>query len=79
MTRQCARPGCADAATSTFGFDYADQTVWLVDLRAEAHPATYDLCHRHAATLSVPHGWELRDVRQGEGASDEASMAREAS
>jgi len=64
MTRHCARPGCADQATSTFGYAYAERIVWLVDLTNEPHPSTYDLCRRHAAILSVPKGWELRDRRE---------------
>jgi hypothetical protein len=79
MDRQCARPGCAAPATATFGFDYGQQVVWLVELSSEAHPATYDLCRRHAATLSVPHGWDLRDVRDRPGRSTGAPMAAEAS
>jgi hypothetical protein len=81
MRRQCARPGCAEQATSTFGFDYAGQIVWLVDLTEDDHPSTYDLCRRHAATLSVPHGWHLRDARAGLGAPPAPSdvLAREAS
>lgn len=63
MTRQCARPGCAEHACATFGYAYGERTVWLVDLTDEPHPATYDLCHRHAAALGVPVGWELRDRR----------------
>lgn len=77
--RQCARPGCAEPATATFGFDYAGQVVWLVDLADESHPATYDLCRRHAAALGVPHGWELRDVRRGTAVPLDPSLAREAS
>ncbi len=63
MTRQCARPDCAEHATSTFGYDYRESTVWLVDLTEEPHPATYDMCRRHANALSVPVGWQLRDRR----------------
>jgi hypothetical protein len=63
MTRQCARPDCAEQATSTFGYDYRAGTVWLVDLADEPDPSTYDLCRRHANALSVPRGWELRDRR----------------
>lgn len=63
MTRHCDRPGCTESAASTLGYDYAESTVWLVDLTGEPHPATYDLCLRHADTLTVPIGWELRDRR----------------
>ena len=43
MTRQCARPDCAEHATSTFGYDYRESRVWLVDLTEEPHPL--DLRH----------------------------------
>jgi hypothetical protein len=48
MTRQCNRSGCCEGAAATLGYDYAERTAWLVDATTEAHPATYDLCHRHA-------------------------------
>jgi len=65
MTRTCARPGCGDAAVATFGYDYANQTVFLDLLADEAHPAAYDICRRHADNLSAPRGWTLLDRRRG--------------
>ena len=59
--RQCSRPGCAEAATTTLTYQYAGAVVWLEDLHAERDPHNYDLCQRHAAHLSVPHGWRLED------------------
>ena len=38
-------------------------TVWLDDAAPEGHPSTYDLCRRHANSLCVPMGWQLRDRR----------------
>ncbi|NCY17544.1 MAG: DUF3499 family protein, partial [Actinobacteria bacterium] len=35
MTRSCARPGCGDPATATFGYDYAERTVFLDPLAEE--------------------------------------------
>ncbi len=64
MTRSCARPGCGDPATATFGYDYAERTVFLDPLAEEAHPASYDVCRRHADTLKVPNGWQLIDQRR---------------
>jgi hypothetical protein len=63
MTRQCARPDCAEQATATFDYDYGESTVVLSDLAVEPHPSTYDLCRRHANALRVPVGWQLRDRR----------------
>jgi Protein of unknown function (DUF3499) len=63
MTRRCARPGCGDSATATLSYRYATSTVWLDDVAPEPDPSTYDLCRRHAAGLTVPHGWTLTDGR----------------
>lgn len=64
MTRQCNRNACNDTAAATLGYDYSVSSAWLVDATNEAHPATYDLCHRHADNLVVPIGWELHDRRR---------------
>lgn len=63
MTRHCARPGCSDHAVATFAYEYAARTVWLEDVADEPHPSTYDLCRRHATSMSVPNGWQLSDRR----------------
>ena len=63
MTRHCARPGCSEPATATFGYDYADRTVWLDHVSDAPHPANYDLCRRHATGMTVPNGWALSDRR----------------
>ena len=63
MTRQCSRTGCAEAATSTLTYQYARSVAWLDGLLPEREPHCYDLCDRHAARLSVPHGWRLEDRR----------------
>ena len=61
--RQCSRPGCAERAVVTLSYDYGRSQVWLDELLAERDPHAYDLCRRHAATLSVPLGWRLADRR----------------
>lgn len=65
MTRSCARPGCSEPACATLGYDYANSTVELEPLATEAHPAYYDVCHRHSDNLVVPRGWRLLDRRYG--------------
>lgn len=64
MMRQCNRSACSEPAAATLGYDYATRTAWLVDAISEPHPATYDLCHRHADGLTIPMGWELHDQRR---------------
>ncbi len=63
MSRHCARPGCNQNSVATLAYDYAARTVWIDDVAPESHPATYDLCLRHATNLRVPLGWQLRDRR----------------
>ena len=63
MSRQCARPGCNQAASATLTYDYRGQTAWLDRLATESHPMTHDLCEPHADRLSVPQGWRLEDRR----------------
>jgi len=63
VTRTCAKPGCDRAAVATLGYAYAEGVVWLEDLAPEAHPMVHDMCRMHAASVRVPLGWELRDVR----------------
>jgi Protein of unknown function (DUF3499) len=65
MARQCSRTGCAAPADATLTYQYGRSFVWLDDLAAERDPHSYDLCHRHAARLSVPNGWRLEDRRSG--------------
>jgi hypothetical protein len=63
-SRQCSRTSCADHAVATLTYQYQRSTVWIDDLTAEREPYGYDLCERHAARISVPHGWRLDDRRQ---------------
>jgi hypothetical protein len=66
MNRQCSRPGCAEPAQATLTYHYARGAVWIDDLTAEREPHGYDLCERHAARISVPHGWRLDDRRSAD-------------
>ncbi len=45
------------------GYQYAERTAWIDRLAVDRDPHAYDLCERHAARLSVPHGWVLDDRR----------------
>ena len=62
-TRQCSRPGCSEPAAATLTYRYDLSAVWIDDLTPEREPHGYDLCERHAARCSVPHGWCLEDRR----------------
>jgi Protein of unknown function (DUF3499) len=59
MNRPCSKVACNDEAIATLTFDYADSMAILGPLSPSAEPHCYDLCSRHAGTLSVPHGWQV--------------------
>lgn len=70
VARQCSRTGCSEAAGASLTYDYAHAMAWLDPLHVERDPHAYDLCDRHAARLSPPRGWQLRDRRLVEPAAD---------
>jgi len=43
---------------------YTDSTAVLGPLATRAEPHTYDLCRRHATSLSAPRGWEVIRLAQ---------------
>ena len=63
VTRQCSRPGCAEAAEATLTYQYSRSVAWLDALSDDRDPHGYDLCARHASRLRVPHGWRLEERR----------------
>lgn len=48
---------CQAEAVSTLTYDYADSLAVVGPLSFVAEPHSYDLCDRHALSLSVPNGW----------------------
>lgn len=44
---------------ATLTYVYTDSTAVLGPLALRADPHGYDLCRAHAASLSVPRGWEV--------------------
>jgi len=46
-------------AVATLTYDYSDSTAVLGPLSTTAEPHAYDLCERHALTLTVPRGWQV--------------------
>lgn len=59
MNRQCTRSACKGRAVATLTYAYADSTAVLGPLALQATPGCYDLCATHAASMSVPRGWEV--------------------
>lgn len=53
----------------TLTYQYAHAQVWLDHLATERDPHAYDLCDRHAARLTAPQGWQVRDRRIAEAAA----------
>jgi hypothetical protein len=64
--RPCSKVACHDDAVSTLTYVYADSMVVVGPLSDRVEPHGYDLCARHASSLSVPQGWDvLRQVVLG--------------
>lgn len=59
VSRQCSRSACTAPAVSTLTYDYTDSTAVLGPLSTSAEPHAYDLCERHATSLTVPRGWQV--------------------
>ena len=58
-SRTCSRVSCRAAATMTLTYNYSESLATLRPIATFAEPHTYDLCQRHAASLTVPHGWSF--------------------
>lgn len=43
---------------------YADSTVVVGQLAADAEPHSYDLCSHHADRFSAPRGWDVVHIHQ---------------
>ena len=57
--RPCSKVTCHDEAVATLTYVYADSMVVVGPLSDRVEPHGYDLCARHAGTLSVPRGWQV--------------------
>ena len=63
-TRQCSRTTCDRPAAATLTYVYADSTVVVGQLAAQAEPHSYDLCGTHAERFSAPRGWDVVHIHQ---------------
>jgi len=57
--RPCSKVTCHQEAVATLTYVYSDQMVVVGPLSGVVEPHGYDLCERHASSLSVPQGWEV--------------------
>ena len=51
---------------ATLTYVYSDSTAVLGPLATRAEPHGYDLCGPHAHSLSVPRGWEVIRLANGD-------------
>ncbi|MFV0633493.1 DUF3499 domain-containing protein [Demequina sp.] len=63
-SRQCTRTTCDRPAAATLTYVYADSTVVVGQLSAQAEPHCYDLCAHHAERFSAPRGWDVVHIHQ---------------
>jgi len=59
----CERPGCNRPAAAAVALDPRALIVWVGDLEGSGGSVN-QLCAVCADTLTVPRGWERRDVRE---------------
>lgn len=50
---------CSQQAVATLTYSHEDRTAVLGQLTPQYEPHTYDLCEKHAKTLTAPQGWQL--------------------
>lgn len=68
---------------ATLTYVYAESTAVLGPLALTAEPGAYDLCTKHADSLSVPRGWEVirlqgdpvREIREQRADDDLMALA----
>lgn len=64
--RICAKMRCGAEPVVTVSLAYAAREVIVADLAPERDRNLLDLCRDHAARLTPPVGWTVRDDRRGE-------------
>ena len=57
--RPCSKVACIHDAVATLTYVYADSMAVLGPLSQSPEPHSYDLCTRHAESMSVPQGWQV--------------------
>ena len=57
--RRCSRNACADQATATLTYVYAESKALVGPLAQVHEPHHYDLCANHATRMTVPLGWDV--------------------
>jgi phosphomannomutase len=58
-TRLCSKVTCSHQAVATLTYSHEDRTAVLGQLTPVYEPHAYDLCEKHAKTLTAPQGWQL--------------------
>ncbi|MBP6043655.1 MAG: phosphomannomutase/phosphoglucomutase [Rhodoluna sp.] len=58
-TRLCSKVTCSHPAVATLTYSHEDRTAVLGQLTPVYEPHAYDLCEKHAKTLTAPQGWQL--------------------
>jgi phosphomannomutase len=58
-TRPCSKVTCSQQAVATLTYSHEDRTAVLGQLTLVYEPHAYDLCEKHAKTLTAPQGWQL--------------------
>ena len=57
--RLCSKATCSGVAVATLTYSHEDRTAVLGQLTPVFEPHAYDLCEKHAKTMTPPMGWQL--------------------
>ena len=62
--RTCQKQHCDRPAAVSVAMRYGSKEVLVTDLLAESDRRLVEFCSDHAASLTPPFGWSLRDERR---------------
>ncbi len=57
--RHCSRSSCTEPAVATMTYDYREATAVIGPLAPIARAGAFDLCAKHALSVTVPVGWQM--------------------
>lgn len=57
--RHCSRSSCTEPAVATMTYDYREATAVIGPLAPVARAGAFDLCAKHALSVTVPVGWQM--------------------
>ncbi|MFM8944979.1 MAG: DUF3499 family protein [Actinomycetota bacterium] len=72
--RSCQKQHCDRPAAVSVALRYGPKEVLVTDLLPESDRRLVEFCSDHAASLTPPFGWQLRDERRTFGMTSEPTL-----